>query len=150
VESCHGHSDTDCSCALYAQGELPPAFGVARLNHIRFSNSRWLESANNFRQLVEPFDIANYYRMGLDRGSGHYLSGRNRPDIYTQLQDVWLPHLKGCNPRPMTFTSLLVWARAMEGVRDAPEAPAAAGTPVQPLPPAVLPPGTLPLGHEEL
>lgn len=123
---------------------------MARSNHVRFSDSRWLERSNNFRELTEPFDIANYYRMGLDRGSGHYLSGRNRPDIYAQLQDVWLAHLRGRNPLPATFTSSVVWARAMEGVRDAPEAPAAAGTPVQPLPPAVLPPGTLPLGHENL
>jgi hypothetical protein len=36
--------------------------------------------------LVEPFDIANYYRLGFHVSSGHYLVSDNRPDIYHRLE----------------------------------------------------------------
>jgi Enhanced disease susceptibility 1 protein EP domain len=129
---------------------LPPAFCAARPDHIEFGDSRWFERANNFRELVEPFDIANYYRLELDRRSGHYLSDDNRVDTYIRLEDMWRQHHRARTPPPATFVSSVVWAEAMINVRDAPEAPAAPGTPVQPLPPPVLPPGTLPLEHRAL
>jgi Enhanced disease susceptibility 1 protein EP domain len=109
-----------------------------------------LERANNFRELVEPFDIANYYRLELDRRSGHYLSGNNRVETYVRLEGMWRQHCVHRSPPLTTFISSVVWAEAMEGVRDAPEPAAAPGTPVQPLPPPLLPPGTLPLQHRAL
>jgi Enhanced disease susceptibility 1 protein EP domain len=136
-------------CCITQDG-LPPAFGSANTDHIEFNDDLWLERANNFRELVEPFDIANYYRLGLDRQSGHYLSDNNRVDMYVRLEKMWRQHLRSRISRPATFISSVVWAKAMEGVRDAPEIAVFPGTPVEPLPAAVLPSGTLPLGHKDL
>jgi Enhanced disease susceptibility 1 protein EP domain len=139
----------DIACYV-TQDELPPAFGSASSNHIEFKEDLWLERANNFRELVEPFDIANYYRLELDRRSGHYLIDNNRVDMYVRLEKMWRQHLRKRTSRPATSISSVVWAKAMEGVRDAPEIAVFPGTLVEPLPVAVLPPGTLPLGHKDL
>ena len=107
--------------------------------------------ANNFRELVEPFDIANYYRLELDRYSGDYLHDNNRVEIYRRLEDMWRQHCLGQIPRPATFKSSVVWAEAMLSVRPAAAVAAAvAGAPVRRLDPPVLPPGTLPLVHRAL
>lgn len=133
------------------QGKLPPAFGVARAGHISFGSSRWAYRANNFRELVEPFDIANYYRLELDLSSGDYLHNNNRVEMYQRLEDMWRQHCQCQNPPPTTYKSSVAWAEAMLSVRPAAAAAAAvAGASVRRLPPPVLPPGTLPLVHRAL
>jgi Enhanced disease susceptibility 1 protein EP domain len=132
------------------QGKLPPAFGEASNDHIRFANDDWLYRANNFREVAEPFDIANYYRLELDRASGHYLEG-NRPSTYDKLERMWRQDCERRLPCPATLISSVAWADAMSTVRGAPEPAAMPGKAVQRLPPPDLPPGrTLPLVHTAL
>jgi len=61
--------------------ELPPAFGSAiengRVDFKGPEGGTWAARAANFRKLVEPFDIASYYRLALDG---------NRPTIYCRLE----------------------------------------------------------------
>ena len=132
------------------QDKLPRKFGIARDGHITFAFSRWVYRANNFRELVEPFDIANYYRLELDRGSGHYLHGSNRPGTFKRLEEMWQQY----NRTSATYKCSLAWADAMVANprRPAPETPAPpAGTAVQRLDtPELVPPGTLPLVHRAL
>jgi Enhanced disease susceptibility 1 protein EP domain len=152
---------------VHVQGVLPAAFGevkppsnasahrVAQPSCIAFGErgSHWVNRANNFRELVEPFDIANYYRLELDRSSGHYLDGDNRVDIYGRLEHMWLQHEQSRKSARKTYKSSVPWAEAMRAnkKRIAPETPAVVGTPVKRLPPAELePPGTLPLVHKSL
>jgi Enhanced disease susceptibility 1 protein EP domain len=137
--------------ASLIQAKLPPAFGIGRADHLSFCVNRWVYRANKFRELVEPFDIAKYYRLELDRDWGHYLHGGNRPHIYTRLENMWRQFCRCWNPPPATFRSSVAWAEAMLGVRTAPErAAAAAGSAVQRLPLPVLPAGMLPLVHRAL
>lgn len=47
----------------------------------------WLDRADRFRCLVEPFEIANYYKAGVDRSSGQpYANTKGRSTIYSHLQ----------------------------------------------------------------
>ena len=105
---------------------------------------------NSFRELVEPFDIANCYRLELDRSSGHYLHGGNRVHAYVRLESMWRQHCAGCTPPPATFRSSVAWAEAMLGVLDAPEATPVAGSAVRRLVTPALPRGALPLVHRPL
>ncbi|KAH9328595.1 hypothetical protein KI387_000703 [Taxus chinensis] len=50
--------------------------------------TKWIYSATVYRQLVEPLDIANHYRLDKHKVSGHYLSA-GRPRRYQILQK-WL------------------------------------------------------------
>uniref|UniRef100_A0A0D6R0R3 Fungal lipase-like domain-containing protein n=1 Tax=Araucaria cunninghamii TaxID=56994 RepID=A0A0D6R0R3_ARACU len=52
------------------------------------SRNKWIYSATAYRQLVEPLEIANYYRVGKHEVSGHYLS-TGRPHRY-QILEKWL------------------------------------------------------------
>ena len=40
--------------------------------------------------MSEPIDVANYYRLGLWKESGHYLEDENRPHTYPILHRKWL------------------------------------------------------------
>eukprot|EP01018_Ginkgo_biloba_P017926 Gb_07500 [translate_table: standard] len=48
----------------------------------------WIKAGTAFRLLVEPLDIANYYRLDKDEDSGHYLS-KGRPRRY-RILEKWL------------------------------------------------------------
>uniref|UniRef100_A0A0C9RT09 TSA: Wollemia nobilis Ref_Wollemi_Transcript_14258_2599 transcribed RNA sequence n=1 Tax=Wollemia nobilis TaxID=56998 RepID=A0A0C9RT09_9CONI len=48
----------------------------------------WIRAGTEYRLLVEPLDIANYYRLGKNEDSGAYLTSA-RPRRYTMLQK-WL------------------------------------------------------------
>eukprot|EP00898_Chlorokybus_atmophyticus_P002994 jgi/Chlat1/3696/Chrsp249S03837 len=66
----------------YMDGMLPPDF---------FSKSNvWCARGNTFRLMVEPIDIANYYRLELWKqwpvGNRHYLEADSRPEYYTFLE----------------------------------------------------------------
>ncbi len=54
-------------------------------------DSDWLQHAHSYRLIVEPMDIANYYRLKLWACSGgsHYLEDNNRPTGYQILQAKW-------------------------------------------------------------
>eukprot|EP00898_Chlorokybus_atmophyticus_P005854 jgi/Chlat1/626/Chrsp103S01043 len=64
-----------------------------------FSKSNvWCARGNTFRLMVEPIDIANYYRLELWKqwpvGNRHYLEADNRPDYYTFLELQYEKHNK--------------------------------------------------------
>lgn len=61
----------------------------------RFFDGIWAERGKQYRLLVEPVDIANYYRRDLQNERGHYIDGivlelsddnNRRPGRYTLLQ----------------------------------------------------------------
>eukprot|EP01018_Ginkgo_biloba_P033519 Gb_34241 [translate_table: standard] len=54
---------------LWEKYELPDGFE---------SESKWIKSGTAYRRLVEPLDIADYYRLGMNAYSGHYLNARPR------------------------------------------------------------------------
>jgi hypothetical protein len=60
-----------------------------------FFDGRWAERGKQYRLLVEPVDIANFYFRGLQNDRGHYIDGialelsdenHQRPGRYTLLQ----------------------------------------------------------------
>ncbi|KAH9328587.1 hypothetical protein KI387_000695, partial [Taxus chinensis] len=48
-------------------------------------NEEWIRRGTEYRLLVEPLDIANYYRLGKHEDSGHYLKSA-RPRRYKALE----------------------------------------------------------------
>lgn len=51
---------------------------------------RWFRMGNDFRALVEPLDIANWYKAGNhEKGSGHYW-GKDLPVKDILAIDHWL------------------------------------------------------------
>ena len=69
--------------------------------------------ANNFRCLVEPFEIANYYRCGFDVDSGHYLASDNRTAVFARLEALAIAH-QAAEGRT-TFICSTVWANVKAG-----------------------------------
>eukprot|EP01018_Ginkgo_biloba_P029721 Gb_18098 [translate_table: standard] len=64
---------------MVEQHELPDDFEA---------QNKWINAGTAYRRLVEPLDIANYYRLGKHEDSGHYLSN-GRPRRYKTLEK-WL------------------------------------------------------------
>ncbi|KAL5544327.1 hypothetical protein UlMin_008111 [Ulmus minor] len=54
----------------------------------------WVELGTRFRRLVEPLDIANFYRHQKNDDSGAYMGDRGRPKRYRYTQR-WREHEKG-------------------------------------------------------
>ncbi|KAJ4973980.1 hypothetical protein NE237_007154 [Protea cynaroides] len=58
----------------------------------------WVELGTRLRRLMEPIDIANYYRLSREKDAGAYMKpeggrqSRSRRNRYTQR---WLEHAKG-------------------------------------------------------
>ncbi|KAI3685165.1 hypothetical protein L6452_34401 [Arctium lappa] len=77
-----------------------------------FENRKdWIELGTKFRQLVEPLDIANYYRHSKDEDTGTYLRDGGRPKRYKFTQR-WREHalrLKEGSSSETTF-----WAKVEE------------------------------------
>lgn len=63
--------------------ELPDDFEV---------KAEWVDQGTDFRRLLEPLDIANYYRHVRNDVAGPYM-GKGRPRRYRYTQR-WLEHLK--------------------------------------------------------
>lgn len=61
--------------------ELPDEFEAIK---------EWIQLGTRFRRLVEPIDIANYYRHSKDEDTGSYMK-KGRPKRYKYLQR-WLEH----------------------------------------------------------
>jgi len=55
-------------------------------------SEEWITLGTHYRLLVEPLDIANYYRLGKNEDSGPYLKN-GRPRRYTTLQK-WLKEIE--------------------------------------------------------
>lgn len=66
----------------YESGNVPDGFFL-------YNGNQWLQSGHNYRMVVEPIDIANYYHHRFWRDSGHYLEGNNRPLAYKFFEDKW-------------------------------------------------------------
>uniref|UniRef100_A0A0D6QTK3 Fungal lipase-like domain-containing protein n=1 Tax=Araucaria cunninghamii TaxID=56994 RepID=A0A0D6QTK3_ARACU len=52
------------------------------------TEEEWIKAGSVYRMLVEPLDIANYYRLGKHEDTGHYLA-KGRPRRY-MLVEKWL------------------------------------------------------------
>ncbi|KVH98741.1 Lipase, class 3, partial [Cynara cardunculus var. scolymus] len=80
------------------------------------SRKDWIELGTKFRKLVEPLDIANYYRHSKDEDTGTYLRDGGRPKRYKFTQR-WREHalrLKEGSSSETTF-----WAK-VEQIRRKP------------------------------
>ncbi|XP_030521506.1 protein EDS1L-like isoform X3 [Rhodamnia argentea] len=55
------------------------------------ADKKWVDLGTRFRRLVEPIDIANYYRHSRDDVAGHYMERRSRPSRYKYTQR-WREH----------------------------------------------------------
>lgn len=79
---------------------------------------KWLNRADTFRVLVEPFDIVNWYRMGLDKkGSRQELCSyinNGRPGIYIKVQNAKIARLWETNATNGEYKDALIWAYAKE------------------------------------
>ncbi|GLJ13080.1 hypothetical protein SUGI_0204810 [Cryptomeria japonica] len=69
----------DGICELMEKEELP--------NDLP-NRVKWINAGTEYRLLVEPLDIAHYYRLGKHEDSGHYIA-HGRPRRYKLLQK-WL------------------------------------------------------------
>lgn len=70
----------------------------------------WIELGTNFRRLVEPLDVANYYRHAKNEDTGAYMiKGRPRRYRYTQR---WLE--KKNNVESGTYGESWFWAEVEE------------------------------------
>ena len=66
---------------LYEQKALPGNF---------FDRGQWLRWGDRYRQLVEPLDVARYYRDGFFEDNGvEYHKADNRPKQHKFLQSQW-------------------------------------------------------------
>ena len=66
---------------LYEQKALPDNF---------FERGQWLRWGDRYRQLVEPLDVARYYRDGFFEDNGvEYDKAGNRPKQHRFLQTKW-------------------------------------------------------------
>ena len=77
----------DSTLRLYRAGDLPPDFFEKK--------SVWLTRAATYMQLVEPIEIANYYRCELWKGwpvRRHYLEGENRPERFKFFESQCAEH----------------------------------------------------------
>lgn len=66
---------------LWEQKALPDGF---------FARGQWLRWGDRYRQLVEPLDVARYYRDGFfEENQVEYDEARNRPKQHRFLQQEW-------------------------------------------------------------
>lgn len=76
---------------MVTRAELPDNFEVKK---------EWIELGTKFRRLLEPLDVANYYRHGRNDDAGSYLI-KGRPRRY-KFPQRWHEHDK----RMMQFTTI--------------------------------------------
>jgi len=73
-------------------------------------DKEWIKRGTEYRRLVEPLDIANYYRHLKNEDTGPYMI-RARPKRYRYTQR-WLEHAKRMPPAPITESTF--WAEVEE------------------------------------
>lgn len=75
------------------------------------SRKEWIELGTKFRKLVEPLDIANYYRHSKDEDTGTYLRDGGRPKRYKYTQR-WYEHAHKLKEGSSSET--IFWAKVEE------------------------------------
>ena len=103
--------------SLWEAGELPPDFWGGRAG----SGKRiWLYRANNHRTFQEQFEIANFYRLGLDR-NGAKPYAKSRPKRFRIIQQQWVRWGLACRDNnfklPECTSTLVGWARELRSKR---------------------------------
>ena len=103
--------------SLWEAKELPPDFWGGKPGS---GNRVWLYRANNHRKFQEQFEIANYYRLGLDRnGTTPYAS--SRPRRFRIIQQQWVRWCVACRDNgiasPECTSTLAGWARELRSIR---------------------------------
>lgn len=83
------------------------------------SKKEWVERGTEFRRLMEPLDIANYYRHPRKGDSGTYLEGKGRSSRYKYTQR-WLEHAERRPTGAYSESCLMaevqeLWAKTEEG-----------------------------------
>ncbi|MED6135121.1 Lipase-like pad4 [Stylosanthes scabra] len=96
------------------------------LPHDFDKRAKWVNASHSYKLLVEPLDIAEYYRKGLHRTNGHYMENGNRARRYEMFDRWWKDRTRrdGAteeNSERSTFASLTqdscFWAK-VEEARD--------------------------------
>ena len=65
---------------MMERNELPKDFD---------KRAKWVNGSQFYKLLVEPLDIAEYYRKGLHRTKGHYMEHGNRERRYEMFDRWW-------------------------------------------------------------
>ena len=100
---------------LYEQQALPDNF---------LERGDWLRWGDRYRQLVEPLDVARYYREGFfDENQKEYDQVKNRPRQYRFLLEKWEQKKDPDEEVKMLMTRFVEIEKTL---RAAPEGPAAA------------------------
>ncbi|KAF8006001.1 hypothetical protein BT93_K0320 [Corymbia citriodora subsp. variegata] len=73
------------------------------------ADKKWVDLGTQFRRLVEPLDIANYYRHSRTDDAGHYLKIGNRPSRY-RFPQKWLEHAEK-SEQPPEYVESSFWAK---------------------------------------
>ncbi|KAL9356456.1 hypothetical protein Peur_049709 [Populus x canadensis] len=96
-------------------------FESNQLPHDFHTQGKWVNASQSYKLLVEPLDIAEYYRTGMHRSKGHYIDhGRERR---YRIFDRWWKErsVRGENYKRSKFASLTqdtcFWA-SVEEARD--------------------------------
>ncbi|KAL1326784.1 hypothetical protein HN51_036897 [Arachis hypogaea] len=93
------------------------------LPHDFDKRAKWVNTSHFYKLLVEPLDIAEYYRKGLHRTKGHYMENGNRERRYVMFDRWWKDRIRrdGAaeeNSVRSTFASLTqdscFWAKVEE------------------------------------
>ncbi|KAJ6413680.1 hypothetical protein OIU84_006478 [Salix udensis] len=109
-------------------------FESNQLPHDFHRQKKWVNASQFYKLLVEPLDIAEYYRTGMHRSKGHYI-GRGRERRY-RIFDRWWNETSGSEKgnKRSKFASLTqdtcFWAR-VEEARDMLDALRSTGDPSQ-------------------
>ncbi|XP_059641580.1 protein EDS1-like [Cornus florida] len=80
----------------------------------------WIELGTKFRRLVEPLDIANYYRHAKNKDTGFYMKLGIRPKRYTFTQR-WLEHAE--RKEPNACSESCFWAVMEEKIASNKKSP---------------------------
>ncbi|KAI5582569.1 hypothetical protein BDE02_07G094100 [Populus trichocarpa] len=87
-----------------------------QLPHDFHRHGKWVYSSQSYKLLVEPLDIAEYYRTGMHHSKGHYINhGRERR---YQIFDRWWKNVRVEENKRSKFASLTqdtcFWAKVEE------------------------------------
>ncbi|KNA15078.1 hypothetical protein SOVF_101500 [Spinacia oleracea] len=86
---------------MLKRNELPDEFE---------GQKEWIEIGTRYRRLVEPLDIANYYRHLKNEDTGSYM-GKGRPSRYIYIQK-WREHVEKMEAEPVPESCF--WAEVEE------------------------------------
>ena len=105
--------------SLWEANELPHDFWGGKPGS---GKHVWLQRANNHRKFQEVFEIANYYRLNLDRnGKTPYAS--SRPRRFWVIQKQWVARGLACRDSsvgiPECTSTLAGWAMELQSRRAA-------------------------------